>query len=84
MPSTDVDLVTDEPTTDKSVETLLDLMEAYIKDLAGDDPPPNVIVISLPEEIEEACFDEDIQTDTRANQCPECNGHVTTKVKETV
>lgn len=59
MPQSDVELVTDEPTTDKSVETLLDLMEIYIKDLAGDDPPPKVIVISLPPEIEEACTHPD-------------------------
>jgi hypothetical protein len=59
MPLSDVDLVTDEPTTDKSVETLLDLMETYINDLAGDDPPPNVIVIPLPEDIEETCTHPD-------------------------
>lgn len=63
MPASDIELVTDEPTTNESVETLLDLMEMYIKDLAGDDPPPNVIVISLPEEIEEACTHPDKSRD---------------------
>jgi transcription initiation factor TFIIB len=29
-------------------------------------------------------FDEDIYTESSANQCPECHGHVTTNVKETV
>lgn len=29
-------------------------------------------------------FDEDVQTESSANQCPECHGHVTTNVKETV
>ena len=29
-------------------------------------------------------FDEDVQTESSANQCPECDGHVTTNVKETV
>jgi len=45
IPQTDVDLIVDEPTTDGSVQMLLDLMEKYIKNLAEDDPPPNVIVI---------------------------------------
>jgi len=38
---------------------LLDLMEKYIKNLAEDDPPPNVIVISLPPEIVDACTHPD-------------------------
>ncbi|EMA03581.1 Transcription initiation factor IIB (TFIIB) [Haloarcula vallismortis] len=29
-------------------------------------------------------FDEDVQTESGANQCPECHGHVTTNIKETV
>jgi len=29
-------------------------------------------------------FDEDVQTESSANQCPECHGHVTTNVKETI
>jgi len=29
-------------------------------------------------------FDEDVQADTSANQCPECGGHVTTNSVETV
>jgi len=29
-------------------------------------------------------FDEDVQTESSANQCPECDGQVTTNVKETV
>ncbi|GAA0212629.1 hypothetical protein GCM10009000_029310 [Halobacterium noricense] len=35
-------------------------------------------------DIYETCFDEDVQTESGANQCPECDGNVTTKVKETV
>ncbi len=35
-------------------------------------------------DIYETGFDEDVQTDSSTNQCPECDGHVTTNVKETV
>jgi transcription initiation factor TFIIB len=35
-------------------------------------------------DIYETGFDEDVLTDSSANQCPECDGHVTTNVKETV
>ncbi len=35
-------------------------------------------------DIYETGFDEDVQTESSANQCPECNGHVTTNVKETI
>jgi transcription initiation factor TFIIB len=35
-------------------------------------------------DIYETCFDEDVQTESSANQCPECVGHVTTNDKETV
>jgi transcription initiation factor TFIIB len=35
-------------------------------------------------DIYETGFDEDIQTDSSANQCPECHGHVTTNAVETV
>ena len=35
-------------------------------------------------DIFETGFDEDVQTDSSANQCPEYNGHVTTNMKETV
>lgn len=35
-------------------------------------------------DIYETGFDEDVQTESSANQCPECHGHVTTNVKETV
>lgn len=35
-------------------------------------------------DIDETGFDEDIQTDSSTNPCPECDGHVTTNVKETV
>jgi transcription initiation factor TFIIB len=35
-------------------------------------------------DIYETGFDEDVQTESSGNQCPECNGHVTTNVKETV
>jgi hypothetical protein len=30
------------------------------------------------------CPIEDVQTESSGNQCPECNGHVTTNVKETI
>jgi len=35
-------------------------------------------------DIYETSFDEDVHTESSANQCPECDGHVTTNVKETV
>ncbi len=35
-------------------------------------------------EIYETDFDEDVQTDSSPNQCPECDGQVTTKAVETV
>jgi len=35
-------------------------------------------------DIYETAFDEDVQTDTRSNQCPECDGRVTTNAVETV
>ncbi len=35
-------------------------------------------------EIYETTFDEDIQTETELNQCPECDGWVTTNAIETV
>ena len=35
-------------------------------------------------DIYETDFDEDIQTDASANQCPECDGRVITNTKETV
>lgn len=35
-------------------------------------------------DIYETGFDEDVQTDSSTNRCPECDGHVTTNVKETV
>lgn len=59
IPRMDLDMITEEPTTDDSVRTLLNLMEKYIQDLAGDDPPPDVIVISLPPEIVDACTHPD-------------------------
>jgi transcription initiation factor TFIIB len=34
--------------------------------------------------IYETEFGEDVQTESSANQCPECNGQVTTNAKETV
>src|SRR6056297_1908197 len=34
--------------------------------------------------IYETTFDEDVQTDTESNQCPECDGRVTTNTVETV
>jgi transcription initiation factor TFIIB len=35
-------------------------------------------------DIYETGFDEDVQTNSSTNQCPECDGHVTTNIKETV
>ncbi|MES3160645.1 MAG: transcription initiation factor IIB family protein [Halorubrum sp.] len=35
-------------------------------------------------DIYERTFDEDVQADANANQCPECGGHVTTNAVETV
>ena len=35
-------------------------------------------------DIYESGFDEDVQTDTESNQCPECDGRVTTNAVETV
>ena len=35
-------------------------------------------------DIYETTFDEDVQTDSSANQCPECDGRVTTNAVETV
>ena len=35
-------------------------------------------------DIYESGFDEDVQTDSNTNQCPECDGRVTTKAVETV
>ncbi|MDF9748539.1 transcription initiation factor IIB [Natrinema salsiterrestre] len=35
-------------------------------------------------EIYETTFDEDVQTETESNQCPECDGRVTTNAVETV
>ena len=35
-------------------------------------------------DIYETTFDEDVQQETTTNQCPECDGRVTTNVSETV
>jgi transcription initiation factor TFIIIB Brf1 subunit/transcription initiation factor TFIIB len=35
-------------------------------------------------DIYERAFDEDVQTDAESNQCPECDGRVTTNAVETV
>jgi transcription initiation factor TFIIB len=35
-------------------------------------------------DIYETGFDEDVQTDSSGNQCPECDGHVSRKGKENV
>lgn len=51
----DIDLIKDEPTMDSSVEFLLDIMEQRIKFLSEQDPPPKVVIISLPDEVVEAC-----------------------------
>lgn len=34
--------------------------------------------------IYETTFDEDVQPDSNANQCPECGGRITTNAVETV
>jgi hypothetical protein len=44
---------------------------------------PSCVFIAT-RDIYETAFDEDIQTDTESNQCPECNGRVTTNTVETV
>jgi transcription initiation factor TFIIB len=35
-------------------------------------------------DIYETCFNKDVHTESSANQCPECDGHATTNLKETV
>ena len=35
-------------------------------------------------DIYETAFDEDIQTESSASQCPECDGRVTTSTVETI
>jgi len=44
----------------------------------------NTVRTMATRDIYETGFDEDVQTGSSGNQCPECNGHVTTNVKETV
>ena len=51
----DIDLIREEPTADQSVQLLLDIMERRLKYLTEQDPPPKVVIISLPERVVEAC-----------------------------
>jgi len=44
----------------------------------------NTVRTMATRDIYETTFDEDVQTDTRSNQCPECDGRVTTNTVETV
>ena len=44
---------------------------------------PSVRTMAI-RDIYETGFDEDIHTESSANQCPECDGHVTTNAVETV
>ncbi len=43
-----------------------------------------LVSIMATREIYETTFDEDVQTETESNQCPECSGRVTTNAVETV
>jgi len=43
-----------------------------------------LVSIMATRDIYETGFDEDVQTDSSANQCPECDGRVTTNAVETV
>ncbi len=51
----DIEIIKDEPTPSGSVRELLEIMKFRIEWLSEQDPPPKVVVISLPEEIVEAC-----------------------------
>jgi transcription initiation factor TFIIB len=44
----------------------------------------SLVSIMATSEIYETTFDEDVQTESSANQCPECDGRVTTNAVETV
>jgi transcription initiation factor TFIIB len=44
----------------------------------------NTVRTMATRDIYEIGFDEDVKTDSSTNQCPECDGQVTTNVKETV
>jgi transcription initiation factor TFIIB len=44
----------------------------------------SLVSIMATSEIYETTFDEDVQTDSSAKQCPECDGRVTTNAVETV
>jgi transcription initiation factor TFIIB len=44
----------------------------------------SLVSIMATSEIYETTFDEDVQTDSSAKQCPECDGRVTTNTVETV
>lgn len=51
----DLDIIKDEPTPSASVRELLERMDMAMQFLSEQDPPPKVVVISLPEEVVEAC-----------------------------
>lgn len=48
------------------------------------DPTTPSCVFMATRDIYETTFDEDVRTETESNQCPECNGRVTTNVVETI
>jgi len=44
----------------------------------------NMVITMATRDIYETSFDEDVRAESNANQCPECNGRVTTNAVETV
>jgi hypothetical protein len=44
----------------------------------------NTMKTTAMRDIYEAGFDEDVRTESSANRCPECDGHVTAKIKKAV
>ena len=44
----------------------------------------NTVRTMATRDIYETSFDEDVRTESSANQCPECDGRVTTNAVETV
>lgn len=55
LDQTDLDIIKDEPTPGGSVRELLEIMQLRIEWLSEQDPPPKVVVISLPEEVVKVC-----------------------------
>lgn len=55
LDQTDLEIIQDEPTPSGSVSVLLEIMQQRIEWLSQQDPPPKVVVISLPAEVVEAC-----------------------------